>query len=61
MSRIEDSVCADIQRRADAGFAKYGVTVERTDLDFDRWLQHLYEELLDAAVYIKRIKEEMNG
>lgn len=47
--------------RALEGMLKYGVTTERKDIDLLGWLQHLQEELLDAAVYIERIKQELNG
>lgn len=33
------------------GRAKYGVTLDRTDLTRDQWLQHMVEELLDGAGY----------
>ena len=58
MSKIEDSVCADIQTRADLGLTKYGVTMERVDLSETQWLQHAYEETLDLAVYLKKILME---
>ncbi len=46
-------------QRSITGLAKYGVTTaERTDIDFLGWLQHLQEELLDAAVYVERLKQE---
>jgi len=45
--------------RANRGLIKYGVTTERTDLNVLEWLQHLQEELLDAAVYIERLKQEV--
>lgn len=51
---IEESVCADIRQRRDAGRAKYGQTMERTDLSPEQWDRHLYEELLDAAVYMRK-------
>ena len=44
--------------RANRGLIKYGVTTERTDLNVGEWLQHLQEELLDAAVYVERLKQE---
>ena len=44
MSRIEDKVCEKIQQRAKIGKSKYGVTMERADLNFLEWLQHLQEE-----------------
>ena len=37
--------------RDQAGRAKYGTTLDRTDLSLDDWLQHMTEELLDAAGY----------
>jgi hypothetical protein len=43
------------------GYNKYGVTTERTDIDFLGWLQHLQEELLDAAVYVERLKSEVKN
>jgi hypothetical protein len=58
MSKIEDEVCEEIQERAAKGLAKYGVSMERGDLDIHEWLQHLLEELLDAAVYVKRLQKE---
>jgi hypothetical protein len=35
------------------GLKKYGVTTERDDLTLNEWLQHLLEELLDAANYVQ--------
>ena len=50
-----------LTKRAEKGIIKYGVTTEREDLSFIDWLQHLQEELLDAAVYIERIKKEIQN
>ena len=58
MSKIEDKVCGAIQQRAAVGKAKYGTTMERTDLSEREWLQHLQEELTDAAVYAEKLKTE---
>jgi hypothetical protein len=46
-------------QRMGAGYTKYGVNTERTDIDLLGWLQHLQEELLDAAVYVERLKDEL--
>lgn len=40
--------------RSTEGIAKYGVTLERTDLSLVDWLRHLQEELLDGALYAER-------
>ena len=58
MSKHEDEVCKKILMRAEIGKAKYGVTMERTDLDIVGWLTHLQEELMDAAVYVERLIED---
>ena len=47
-----------------AGRAKYGATLDRGDLSHADWLQHMAEELLDAAGYAlaaKRAAERANG
>lgn len=57
-SGIEKLVCEDITRRQQIGIAKYGTTVAANDRELLYWLQNLYEELLDAAVYVKRTIED---
>ena len=48
-----DYVLEDIAKREKMGYNKYGkYLTEDTDEDM---LQHLYEELLDATVYIKTL------
>jgi len=56
MSKIEHEVCEMIQQRAKVGLNKYGVTMERDDLERDDWLEHLQHELMDAVVYIQRLR-----
>lgn len=54
-SGTEAQVCADIAARQQKGIEKYGTTVADNPLSFQQWLTHLYEEMLDAAVYAKRL------
>jgi len=56
---IEAMVCEDIARRQVVGLNKYGISVADNPLLLEAWLQHQYEELLDAAVYCKRALEEL--
>lgn len=51
-----EAVRAKLLDRSRVGFAKYGVTTERTDLSLSDWLTHLQEELMDAAVYVEAAK-----
>lgn len=50
----------DLLRRSEVGIAKYGVTLDRTDLSIRDWLQHAYEETLDQANYLKRAIMEID-
>ena len=55
MSSIEDEVCKKIQARSDVGKEKYGVTMEEEILSIREWLNHLQQELMDAAVYVEKL------
>jgi hypothetical protein len=66
-SKIIDSIIEDLESREKKGLETYGTTVDRNDLTQEEWMQHLYEELLDSAVYLKKlihmntsIKSEVN-
>jgi hypothetical protein len=52
-------VIKEIAERAEAGLNKYGTTMDRTDLISSDWVQHAYEEALDMAIYLKRLKKDM--
>jgi hypothetical protein len=56
---ITEAVVAQLRTRAEAGKRKYGTTMERDDLTLMQWLQHLQEELMDAAVYVEKLKGEI--
>ena len=58
MSKYEEQVIKKIRERAEVGKNKYGVTMERTDLNTLEWLVHLQEELMDAAVYVERLLDD---
>lgn len=53
----EARLCADIARRQQLGITKYGQTVADNPLSWRAWAKHLYQELLDAAIYIRRAIE----
>jgi hypothetical protein len=46
--------------RSDVGFAKYGKTMRADQSDVFVWLNHLQEELMDATLYLQRLKEEIS-
>lgn len=43
--------------RSDVGFAKYGVTLEDDKSNLFQWINHLQEELMDAVLYMQKLKE----
>ncbi len=55
MSKIVDQVKADLDKREAKGLRSYGTTMDREDLTPAQWMNHLYEELLDAALYTKKL------
>lgn len=57
MTELLTKVINDLKTREARGIEKYGTTMDRTDLKTKDWQQHLYEELLDAALYCKKMQE----
>ena len=58
--KIVKSVIDKYQQRSDVGIKKYNNTMDRDDLSLDEWLTHLQEELMDATLYIEKLKTETN-
>ena len=52
-------VIKDIAHRAEVGLKKYNTTMDREDLIASDWVQHAYEEALDMAIYLKRLRKDM--
>jgi len=54
---VVESVVKKFQDRSRVGIDKYGTTLDRTDIDFDGWAEHLQQELMDAILYLERLKK----
>lgn len=59
LDSVVSSVINKYTERAKIGKAKYGKTLDRKDLNIDEWLTHLQEELMDATLYIEKVKQEL--
>ena len=59
MDKNVENVVKQLRDREEEGLLKYGVNTERIDLSTLEWLQHLQEELMDASVYIEKLKSEI--
>ncbi len=55
-SQVTQTLARQLIERDANGRAKYGKTLDRPDLTRNEWLQHLIEELLDAAGYAEAAK-----
>ena len=44
------------EERSQTGIRKYNKTLEREDLNILDWLTHLQEELMDATLYVEKLK-----
>lgn len=58
--KIVEQVKENFTQRSQTGIAKYGTTLERGDLSLLDWLNHLQEELMDATLYIQKLKNELD-
>ena len=56
---IVDDVIGSFKKRSEVGIKKYNKTMDRSDLSSLEWLQHLQEELMDATLYIEKLKKEL--
>lgn len=57
---IVSSVIHKFEQRAVFGKNKYGTDLDRKDLHFLEWVQHYQEELMDAILYLEKMKITYN-
>ncbi len=61
--QVEDPIVLKVMSkfydRSQRGIEKYGTMLTRTDLDLTDWLNHLQEELMDATLYIEKLKADV--
>jgi hypothetical protein len=55
IDKIVQSVIDKFNQRSELGIKKYGTTLEQNDND--DYLIHLQEELMDAVLYIEKLKQ----
>lgn len=56
IDNIVERVVSLFRSRSERGIQKYGTTLDKNELSNREWLQHLQEELMDAALYVEKIK-----
>lgn len=55
--KIVQQVIDKFNQRSEVGIKKYGVTLDRNDLNFKDWIQHAQEEAMDFILYLEKLKE----
>lgn len=56
---IVKAVIDKFKRRSEVGIQKYGTTLERDDLTPEEWADELQQEMMDAILYLERLKQEL--
>ncbi len=56
MSQVLAKVFSEFLEREERGVKKYGTTMDRNDLSLDEWIEHMKQELMDAVLYLEKIK-----
>jgi hypothetical protein len=55
---VVERVVEKFVSRSDVGYKKYGVTLDEDKSNIFQWMNHLQEELMDAVLYLQKLKEE---
>ena len=58
--KIVEAVINKFKQRSKVGIEKYGVTLDRDDLSILEWIKEAQEEAMDLALYLEKIKFELN-
>ncbi|NDE17577.1 hypothetical protein EBZ80_21890 [bacterium] len=61
LDSIVRTVIGKFAQRAAVGKAKYGVTLDRTDLSVLDWINHAQEEHMDAILYLEKLRQTLAG
>ena len=54
--KFVQAVKEKFEERSQTGIKKYNTSLEREDLSLIDWLTHLQEELMDATLYVEKLK-----
>lgn len=52
------AVIERFQQRSEVGQKKYGTTLAGNPLPTEAWILHMQEELMDAILYLERLKTD---
>lgn len=58
---IVDAIVDQFISRSLVGKKKYGTNLDRQDLSLSEWLEHSIQEHMDSILYLKKIKQLIDG
>jgi hypothetical protein len=61
LDSVVRTVIGKFAQRAEVGKAKYGTTLDRTDLSVLDWINHAQEEHMDAILYLEKLRQTLAG
>jgi hypothetical protein len=61
LDSVVTTIIEQFTSRAKMGKAKYGVDLDRTDLELIEWIEHAKQEHMDAILYLEKIKQIVSG
>lgn len=61
MDSIVQAILLKFTRRSEIGQKKYGTTLDRTDLEVLDWINHAQEELMDAILYLEKLRQMLSS
>jgi hypothetical protein len=59
LDSIVTKVLEKFVQRSLVGKKKYNTDLDRTDLTIVEWVQHTQEELMDATLYLEKLKQTL--
>jgi pyruvate/2-oxoacid:ferredoxin oxidoreductase alpha subunit len=54
---VVERVVDKFVERSDVGYEKYKITLDQDPSNMFIWMNHLQEELMDAVLYLQKLKE----
>ena len=61
MDSVVSAVVEKFKQRSEFGQKKYGTNLDRKDLTVFEWANHMQEELMDAILYLEKLKRELSS
>ena len=58
---VVDRVLAKLMQRSNEGMQRFGVSMADADKPVLKWIEDAQEELMDAILYLEKLKEHFDG